>query len=570
MRRRISYEAAFWMVFLSTTALFVMDRLTTNFWPRQSFSNTFSTGSDNFEFKDGPWTVRTYDIFARVSGRFTMIALNALFFTMMKTSYQYISENLDRYIDFSDDTAPLRIHKWIGISLCVVTIIHVWSILFPVFISNYGFKIVPGSFTFPLSEKKPNGFKDVDAAKKMVMMQIDDLYRLIMISILLGPLIFYSVKKISTNYRLGIRIHQFVMLMYFVDIVRRHTHPHSWVLNVPVFFLWVLDYCYGVYFRGATMVKIETVEIGSNYIAIFWKNPCAVFQKKSGIGDIIHILPSYGKNFIDDTAERKHPFTSLTRRSNNGQYTWTLPWFDQATEFRIHNSGKKLEKVLPTFERQTTSAFEWDRCVIMRTYTNKRSLTKKLRMEKHVNIWGTFPTGAITQVVNSKNNIFMVAGGSGSGYIIDTLHYIVHHRQRLDDSTVPGEPRSRFLVILTTYDYNLVKWWSVVLQDLILHNQFPDSIDVSICIAFTGIMQEPGKIKPPLDFQWGTLHVGRMNLGAVMKDFTIYSNNKFGNHCFCQGSSKLQYATRKAAKENNVQYHECHFFDDTRASNFPV
>eukprot|EP00588_Corethron_pennatum_P009049 CAMPEP_0194266544 /NCGR_PEP_ID=MMETSP0169-20130528/1411_1 /TAXON_ID=218684 /ORGANISM="Corethron pennatum, Strain L29A3" /LENGTH=575 /DNA_ID=CAMNT_0039007249 /DNA_START=163 /DNA_END=1890 /DNA_ORIENTATION=- len=567
MRQRVSYEAAFWSIFLIGTTLFILDRFTTNAWSRQSFSTAaYKTGSDSVALKEGPWTVKMYDIIARVSGRYTMSALNALFFSMMKTSHQYLAESeaVCRHIDFSDETASLRIHGRIGISLCVLTVVHVWSILFPVFLSRYSLQILPGTLSFPLSERKPAGFADADAATRMISMQLDDVYRLILMSILLGPLMVHSVKKMATDYRLGIRLHQFIMLLYFIDIVRRHTHPHSWVLNVPVFFAWLADYAWGLVRRGHVRVDVETVNIGPEYVALFWR--AAGTDGEPGIGDIVHLNHSGQRHqFRFDTAERKHPFTSLARRSGRGRYTWTKPGYEYDLEFRVRGSGHGLEKVPPgPAPTAKTEAARWDRCLIVRTYTSKHSLTRKLRTRRTVGVWGAFPTGAMTRAVRSGGDVLMVAGGSGCGYILDALHYLAHHAPRLDARAARG----RLLCVLTTHDVHLVRWWSVVLADFVAHNRLPASREVRIRLALTG--GGAPAAGAPLEFRWGSLQRGRIDLGAAAAEFADRRGGAAGggvrHHVFCQGGSALQCAARRAARAHGFYYHEAHSFDNARAS----
>jgi hypothetical protein len=69
----------------------------------------------------------------------------------------------------------------------------------------------------------------------MMSLQIDDVFRMVEATILLAILTPLSVHWLSTRWHIGIKIHQFVTVIYFVDIVGGHSHPHSWVLNTPVY-----------------------------------------------------------------------------------------------------------------------------------------------------------------------------------------------------------------------------------------------------------------------------------------------------------------------------------------------
>ena len=57
--------------------------------------------------------------------------------------------------------------------------------------------------------------------------------------------------------------------MYFVDIARRHNHPHTWVFNSPFFIAWIMDYIYGSYYKYER-VCAEIIDLGPDYMLITW------------------------------------------------------------------------------------------------------------------------------------------------------------------------------------------------------------------------------------------------------------------------------------------------------------
>lgn len=101
--------------------------------------------------------------------------------------------------------------------------------------------MVPGYFEWPLSERTPPGFRDANPDTETMSLQGDDVFRMVEMTILLGILTPLSVRWMQRCWHLGIQVHRFVSVIYFVDIVRRHSHPHSWVLNTPIFVVWILD-----------------------------------------------------------------------------------------------------------------------------------------------------------------------------------------------------------------------------------------------------------------------------------------------------------------------------------------
>ena len=76
--RKPKYETVLWTLHVTITVLAIIDRFTTNFWPRQTFRiGRGSAGNDRMPHgskEAGPcWSaVALYDILARVSGRFLL------------------------------------------------------------------------------------------------------------------------------------------------------------------------------------------------------------------------------------------------------------------------------------------------------------------------------------------------------------------------------------------------------------------------------------------------------------------------------------------------------------------
>lgn len=86
---------------------------------------------------------------------------------------------------------------------------------------------VLGTFEWPLSERTPSEFKDADPEIEMMSLRGDDVFRMFEMTVLLAVLLPLSVRWLATRWRIGMKIHQFVTVIYFVDIVRCHFHPHS-------------------------------------------------------------------------------------------------------------------------------------------------------------------------------------------------------------------------------------------------------------------------------------------------------------------------------------------------------
>ena len=167
--------------------------------------------------------------------------------------------------------AMQRMHNWWGIVTVGATLLHVWSILFPAVTDGYSIEVASGTFEWPLSERKPKGFKDISGPEeKRIMLQIDDVWRLVEMTILLAVLLPLSYQWLKTKYHVGIHLHNFIAAMYVVDIVRRHTHPHNWFLNPPIVLLWLVDrFIFGHWWRCQTP-KIFRLQLSPDYMLLCW------------------------------------------------------------------------------------------------------------------------------------------------------------------------------------------------------------------------------------------------------------------------------------------------------------
>ena len=527
----VTYKALLWMGFIFISTVFIVDRLTTNVSPRQSFARPgYGTGSDG-GFAKSPWSWQINQGISRISGRYTMVALNALLFTSMHTLHARLSSSaVARYVDFTDETARLDIHKKVGISICFVTILHVWGILLPTIFQGYTIGVSVGTFTWPLSERGPAGMNKNVAETKHVLMQVDDVYRLVLMTLLLGPIIYFSVKRIATNYRFGIRLHQFVMVMYFIDIIRRHSHPHSWFLNIPMFLLWLLDNVVGLWYRHQR-VDVTKVDLDTNSILLHWKGNGG--QNKASLDSIGAIVRLNG--FGDSarcrslcTLEPSHPFTSFSRRN------MTL--------------------------KSVSNLADWDHAVIVRAYNKKSSYTRKLKTKEveSLNVWGPFQASAIPNLINSGHDLLLVGGGSGSGYLIDTLIYISSQ----PDTTKFGNIR----LIFTSREVGVARFWISVLDDIYEQCARLSSF-VRVKIALTTSARKTktemaAELGTGTTFTWGTVQFERSNLQAEAESVRNTCTEGKAAHVFCHGSAQLQKAARVAARKQVLRYHETHVYDD--------
>ena len=546
-----------------------------------------------------------------------MIGLSALFYTMMHNTHFWLAETWfgRNIIDFSDHNARVFSHRWLGVSMCIITILHVWTIVFPAIFSGYNIEVRAGSFVWPLSEQKPMGFQHANTTTEVMMMQVDDVYRLIMISLLLGPIVFVSVKWMSSNYRVGIRIHQFIMLMYFVDICRRHTHPHCWVFNIPFFLVWALDTFVGHWWRRQ-QTPVERIMISPNYMLIYWKSTFPYGLDFDSIANVFYIRTMcHCCRF-----ERSHPFTTWTRRnvvlSDLRKY---IPFASQQVE-----SQKYFQSLYSDYDE---GGNDWNRAILLRTYTEKCAMTREMREvpELNMSFWGSFRFGKIARCVSDfDTDVILVGGGSAATFLVDALSYLStfcrHFEQKGQEDVVmvdnkvwnsspsgsdyyptssarynlmlfkaspwtgsfiqekPSGPdyvtrvavntqgpsyvmqkatktKKNLGIIYTSNDPYLIQFFINLVDDLLLKNRMPSTVRLHITVALTG-KAHPVTVDTS-HVSWGKFVRGRAN---IAKEVAAIAEDRKCN-LFCQGGVSLQGAVRDAASQTHKTYHEAHSFD---------
>ena len=124
-----------------------------------------------------------------------------------------------------------------------------------------GLTKIKGTFEYPLSERSPPGFKDADPETETMSLQVDDVWRIVEMTVMLGVITPLTVRWLSRAWHIGMPLHRTVMVLYFVDIVRRHSHPHSWILNTPVFVLWIMDKVWGLYWGRSNEPKVHRLRL---------------------------------------------------------------------------------------------------------------------------------------------------------------------------------------------------------------------------------------------------------------------------------------------------------------------
>lgn len=131
------------------------------------------------------------------------------------------------------------------------------------------------------------------------------MWRIVEMTVLLGVLLPLSVRWFATRFHFGIQLHSFIMVMYFIDIVRRHTHPHSMIFNIPFFFAWFMDRVVVGHYWRKNDADVRCIKLSRDYMLLFWKQEQGTPQTS----------PKYYLRLRDSSLwERPHVFTGFENR----------------------------------------------------------------------------------------------------------------------------------------------------------------------------------------------------------------------------------------------------------------
>ena len=538
----ISYETVLWTIHIVISVLACLDRFYWNIWPRETYKiGRGSAGTDRIALLEGPWSVKFFDIIARVSGRFSILAMNLMFFVRLKTveswlSTSWISKHL---IDCSKIVrANLRLHIWNGVLFSVLLLLHVWSILLPCLFHRYGAQIVPGYFEYPLSERTPPGFKDADPEKMMMSLQVDDVFRMVEMSLILGIMIPLSNYWFRKRYHIAIHMHRIAAVIVFIDIVRRHSHPHSIILNSPVFFLWLAE---KVLIRNKTeLTEFQRVKLGSDYMVIFWKSPAPLSK-------------SFGPNFFlrlkqSSLPEPAHEFTSFQNRTSlqipDIQGHWTT-----GVVMRVYHNRRKppLSKTDNTSHTGRLYSCKTDSSTLEVRGPIPGEMSELIKQAMYPARPSYFSKAALRitpdELMTGKGlgPVVLIGTGSGINFLIDALQH--------------PRPLQRQLVILwSTRDTSLFNWVASFVSLIIS----PQETNLRIVLSNTDKSNVEQVIYPPslstsaAAIESGpslshiiTLVSGRINFGTEIPK---------RSHVFFQGSSKVGRVIRDACGVNKSTF----------------
>ena len=422
-----AYRTFMVVLYVLVSFLAVIDRFTTNHSPRQSFAITHDWGicqktkllnsglevissacggdyfcgsesdvaahhgqlvkavGDNWCLKEGPLSVKIFDILSRTSGRVIITTTTLIFLTISHCSWNHLaSKKPCRKFLWNVKRDNLWLHKVGGRVIGVCTVIHVWSLLLPAIFDGYKNTLVTlNSFSWPAQISL--GTQSIVTSNMTVNWGVDDIWRLFWMSLMflcLFPL-SRAYKVLQRNYTLAMWLHIGLGFGYFFDSWRRRSHPHVWLFNTP-FFLWYLcDRIAAMTFYRHSEQEVFLIKLDENYQLLMWKLRPEMLPARQ-VCDI-YKLRSNKRRF-----EFSHPFTVASNRAGALE-----------RPYGVHD---------PTWEGHKFKILNWnmgsDHVTISKTFDTHSSVTSPTRRD--MNSW--------------KQNTTQVFGGSSRSCSSNSIH----------------------------------------------------------------------------------------------------------------------------------------------------
>mmetsp|Transcript_23315 Transcript_23315/g.36072 ORF Transcript_23315/g.36072 Transcript_23315/m.36072 type:complete len:425 (+) Transcript_23315:884-2158(+) len=363
-----------------------------------------------------------------------------------------------------------------------MTLLHVWSILFPCITHGYTAVVVPGVWEWPASERTPVKCSvsdepgcwpgDANPELKQMGLQVDDVFRMVEMTIFLCILLPISVRWFASKWHAGIHLHRLVNLVYFVDIVRRHSHPHSWILNTPVFALYLFDkHVFTYFYKRNKSPAMKRIRLGQDFMVLYWDSPY-------GFTDTVG--PDYSMLMNNSSLlEQKHVFTCFENRSG-----------------RELEDTNEEEDGTDTYENESSGdGHKWTVGVVIRVFRRPRSpvLGARDRVSHTQRMYDEEPLMLVTgprqgdmsemvrlELLRDRDaKLVLLGAGSAINFILDGLQWC----------TVNKPARKKISLVYTTRDFDLFQWAMSAISNIVPVCE-ARGIFFDVKMAYTGSMTE--------------------------------------------------------------------------------
>jgi len=317
--------------------------------------------------------------------------------------------------------------------------------------------------------------------------------------------------------------------MYFVDMVRRHTHPHSWVLNTPIFFLWLYDkLLWFPFYRRSKSPPVHRIKLGHDYMVLLWSQ-----EKKTSAANTVG--PDYSLRLNDSSfLERSHVFTAFENRcglkiATDPNFVWT-----SGTVIRVFDRKRSPQLGAKDPHSHTRRLYDVPDTTIDLTVRGPHygEMSERIRF---------------ALMMAASTPVILVAAGSGVGYVMDVLQWFLHN----------STSRQQHLTVLfTTRDKDLLEWVNAFIANIFASSKKRMPRHLRIITAITSSSKDdptPGGVVQATDLEEEGSHLDMITSasGRIRYDQEIPSRSIV----FYQGGAALKEHVSMLCRIKHAQFH---------------
>lgn len=148
----------------------------------------------------------------------------------------------------------------------------------------------------------------------------DEIFRFTLVIVLFCILFPISRSKWlnDRSYSFAIVIHGFAAFMFAIDNVRKMSHRLSWIFNIPLMIVWLIDRFLSIkYYRKSNACIVKKRVIGNNEYVDIRVKLNKTFKKT--VGDVYYLLEGDEQRKLI-SFERSHPFTSFSNHTKDSSW----------------------------------------------------------------------------------------------------------------------------------------------------------------------------------------------------------------------------------------------------------
>ena len=282
------------------------------------------------------------------TARTLIVAQNLMFYTTLWCIPNILVDIAPRWLRTNGirDT-HIKIHRLCGIFLMGIPVLaHVFVIFVPPLVDktslnyhppsefNYSRQLFHLNWTRIYDPAAVDGFKF--SRPDGVHITSDEVFRFTLIMVLFGVLFPISRSKWlnDRSYTLAIIIHGFAAFMFGIDNVRKMSHRLSWIFNIPLMIVWLIDRFLSVkYYRKSQAQIVEKRIVGNNEYVDIRVKLSKNFNKTAG--DVYYLLEDERRSKCI-SFERSHPFTSFSNHTKDT--SWDVGFIITTVEDHLQSS----------------------------------------------------------------------------------------------------------------------------------------------------------------------------------------------------------------------------------------